>query len=147
MHSTETKRSCERPHKLINNSRFCAGRRLPTYLQRLRQRPSTDSVQLAGSALLHFLFLLLHALQASHQHLHSTQPHAQAGTNTSSTKSKTGTNNSSTSGKHEQQPPLPDLSDNAIGDVTCADAQWCPVSVTLRRIGKAMLCCLLVFVQ
>ena len=45
--------------------------------------------------------------------------------------------------KHEQQPPLPDLTGNPIGDVTCADAQWCPVGAILRRIGKVFVDCLL----
>ena len=97
------------------------------YLQCLKQRPSIQSVQLAGCTLLHFLFLLLHALQASHHHLRSAT--AQRSTHTSS---------SSDQPKLEVQ--LPDMTDNAIGDVTCADAQWCPVDAILRRIGETICC-------
>ena len=105
---------------------------MQSYLQCLKQRPSTESVQLAGCTLLHFLFLLLHALQASHRHLHSTQPDAKASTSASST--------SAHLDKHELQAQLPNLTDNAIGDVTCADAQWCPVDVILQRISKTLFC-------
>ena len=101
---------------------------MPTYLQCLKQKPSAESVQLAGSALLHFLFLLLHALQASHRHLHSSQPDAQAGLSSSSA--------SAQHNEHGLQVQLPDLTDYAIGDVTCADAQWCSVDTILHRIGN-----------
>ena len=104
---------------------------MPSYLQCLKQNPTVQSVQLAGSTLLHFLFLLLHALQTSHRHLHSASAKAIASLEPS--------NSSDCFNKHEQVPPLPDLTDNAIGDVTCADAQWCPVDAILRRIGMMLL--------
>ena len=106
-----------------------------SYLQYLKQNLDVQSVQLAGSALLHFLFLLLQALQASHHHLHSTSSPAETSLGPS--------NPSAHFNKHEQQPLLPDLTDNAIGDVTCADAQWCPMDVILRRTGKMFAGCLL----
>ena len=95
------------------------------YLQCLKQRPSIQSVQLAGCTLLHFLFLLLHALQASHHHLQSTTAQTSAHTSRNSDQPKLAVQ-------------LPDLTDNAIGDMTCADAQWCPVDTTLRRIGETI---------
>ena len=103
---------------------------MQSYLQYLKQTPIVQSVQLAGSALLHFLFLLLHALQASHPSLHSTT-------------AQTSTHISSSSDQPKLAVQLPDLIDNAIGDVTCADAQWCPVDVILRRIGKIFAGCVL----
>ena len=89
---------------------------MPTYFQWLNNKPTSEAVQLAGSALLQFLFLLLNALLASHQFKqHQLTP--------PQTKDCT-------------QLPLSGLSDNVIGNLTLADAQWCAPEAILRRIGK-----------
>ena len=85
---------------------------MPSYFQWLKKKHDAQAEQLAGSALLQFLFLLLHALQASQQH-----------------------SNANTQSSGVEHVPLCSLSNNAIGNLTVADAQWCAPEVILRRIG------------
>lgn len=93
------------------------GKWMPTYLQCLRE-PNTEAVQLAGSALLQFLFLLLHTLLASHQFNQHTSVTPQS--------------------KESVQLPLSSLSENVIGNLTAADAQWCAPEAVLRHIGMTI---------
>ena len=51
---------------------------MPKYLRLLQTAPSTEAAQLAGRALLQFLFLLLHTLHASHLHLQGPQKGTEA---------------------------------------------------------------------
>ena len=113
---------------------FLAGRSMPAYLRWLKQKPSTESAQLAASCLLQFLFLLLHTLQASEQYLCSSPSGAQANISIRPDQSLPGL--PSQPGSNQL---LPNLEHDAVGDLTCADARWCPPSTVLRRIGEFTL--------
>ena len=89
---------------------------MPTYLQWLKKKPTSEAVSLACSALLQFLFLLLHTWQASYQFSQHLPAAAQS--------------------KDFPQLPMSSLSDNEIGNLTVADAQWCAREALRRRIGK-----------
>ena len=91
------------------------------YLQWLKKKPTSEAVQLAGSALLQLIFLLLHTLLASYHSHHSDSPQD----------------------NDFAQLLLSSLSDNVIGNLTVADALWCGPEAILRRMGKTskIPCC------
>ena len=113
---------------------FFAGRSMPAYLRWLKSNPNIVSTQLASSCLLKFLFLLLHTLQVSELHLRITSKDAQANISIRPDQSLPGLPSQRGSSQL-----LPNLEHNAVGDLTCLDARWCPPDTVSRRIGEMML--------
>ena len=106
---------------------------MPAYLRWLKSNLNTKSTQLAGSCLLQFLFLLLHTLQVSVLHLRITSEDAQA--NISIRRDRL----PGVPSQPGSSQWLPNLESNAVGDLTCADARWCPPESVFRRMGEIVL--------